>query len=257
MTPALSGRIPQYAQIAQRLLDDISAGRYPDDSLLPAEPELCRMFGVSRVTVRGAMRELELRGVIVRRSGIGTRVRSAAVRDRFVHESSTVEDIINFTADLKFETLQSGAIAADPALAARLGCRVGESFARIEGLRRSQETGRPVCLSMHYLPAAYAAIAPRFDGMVGSLAAALARQFGESIDEVHQLIEADNINTRQSRLLAAKARDAAIVTWRWYRSGAGHLLLASRSMFPKDRYSYALTSRRAPVLPVHTRVDPA
>ncbi len=63
MTPSLSGRIPQYALIAQQLLEDISRGRYPDDSLLPAEPELCRMFGVSRVTVRGAMRELELRGV--------------------------------------------------------------------------------------------------------------------------------------------------------------------------------------------------
>jgi GntR family transcriptional regulator len=253
MTPSLSGRIPQYALIAQQLLEDISSGRYPDDSLLPAEPELCRMFGVSRVTVRGAMRELELRGVIVRRSGIGTRVRSAALRDRFVHESSTVEDIINFTADLKFETLSSDNVVADAALAQRLGCRLAESFVCVEGLRRSQATGRPVCFSTHYAPAAFAAIAPRFDGMVGSLAAALARRFGETIDEVHQVIEAENLNARQAKLLAAKARDAAIVTWRWYRSAAGRLLLASRSMFPKDRYSYALTSRRAPVLPVHTR----
>ena len=88
MTPALSGRIPQYAQIAQRLLDDISAGRYPDDSLLPAEPELCRMFGVSRVTVRGAMRELELRGVIVRRSGIGTRPGSSGGSIRWIIQSA-------------------------------------------------------------------------------------------------------------------------------------------------------------------------
>jgi len=253
MTPSLSGRIPQYAQIAQQLLEDISRGRYPDDSLLPAEPELCRMFGVSRVTVRGAMRELELRGVIVRRSGVGTRVRSAALRDRFVHESSTVEDIINFTADFKFETLKSESIAADGALAQRLGCRIAESVVRIHGLRRSQASGWPVCLSTHYVPTAFAAIVPRFDGMVGSLAAALARHFGETIDEVHQVIEAENLSAQEAKQLASKPRDAAIVTWRWYRSAAGRLLLASRSMFPKDRYSYKLTSRRAPVLPVHTR----
>jgi DNA-binding GntR family transcriptional regulator len=253
MTPSLSGRVPQYAQIAQQLLEDITSGHYPDNSLLPAEPELCRMFGVSRVTVRGAMRELELRGVIVRRSGIGTRVRTAALRDRFVHESSTVEDIIRFTADLKFEILSAGNVVADAALVQRLGCRPDETFVRVEGLRRSQETGQPVCLSVHYTPAAYAAIVPRFDGMVGSLAAALARQFGETVDEVHQVIEAENLNASEARLLAARKRDAAIVTRRWYRSGAGRLLLASRSMFPKDRYSYALTSRRAPVLPVHSR----
>lgn len=253
MTPSLSGRLPQYAQIAQRLLEDIASGRYPDDALLPAEPELCRMFGVSRVTVRGAMRELELRGLIVRRSGVGTRVRSAALRDRFVHESSTVEDIVRFTADLKFEILNAANVSADAVLAERLGCQPDETFVRVEGLRRSQETGQPVCLSVHYAPAAFAAIVPRFDGIVGSLAASLARQFGETIDEVHQIIEAENLNASEARLLAARARDAAIVTRRWYRSGTARLLLASRSMFPKDRYSYAVTSRRTPVLPIHNR----
>jgi GntR family transcriptional regulator len=251
VTSLLSGRVPQYAQIAQQLLQDIASGRYPDDSLLPAEAELCRMFGVSRMTVRGAMRELELRGIIVRRSGVGTRVRSAVLRDRFVHESSTVEEIINFTSDLQFDTLSVETLVTDADLARQLKCQPTESVVHVEGLRRSSENRRPVCLSHHYVPAAFSSVVPNFDGMIGSLAAALARQFGETIDEVHQVIEAENLNARDAKLLSSRTRDAAIVTWRWYRSTTGSLLLASRSLFPKDRYSYALTSRRAAFLPVY------
>ena len=43
---------PRYLVLAQALMDDIRSGRYPLDSLLPTEIELCQQFNVSRHTVR-------------------------------------------------------------------------------------------------------------------------------------------------------------------------------------------------------------
>ena len=67
-----SGAIPLYHQsylvIRQRLLE----GVYPQDKPLPSEEDMRHEFGVSRVTIRRALAELEGEGLIQRRRGSGT-----------------------------------------------------------------------------------------------------------------------------------------------------------------------------------------
>jgi GntR family transcriptional regulator, transcriptional repressor for pyruvate dehydrogenase complex len=62
--------------VADRLLDEIVSGRYPPGSRLPTEPELCAAMGVSRATVREAMKSLQQRGVTSIEQGRGTFVTS-------------------------------------------------------------------------------------------------------------------------------------------------------------------------------------
>ena len=63
---------PQYVLVAQRLIGDIASGRYPVGSLLPAELALCTQLGVSRHTIREAIRRLQERGLVRRQRGVGT-----------------------------------------------------------------------------------------------------------------------------------------------------------------------------------------
>jgi DNA-binding FadR family transcriptional regulator len=61
------------ARIAEDLERSISQGRLPKDGSLPSEQSLARFYGVSRTTVREALRHLAARGVVVQHPGRRTR----------------------------------------------------------------------------------------------------------------------------------------------------------------------------------------
>ncbi len=239
----LTDRSPLYAQVAQEILNRIHRGDYTLGALLPTEHELCEAFGVSRVTIRGAMKELELRGIISRQPGVGTRVERTTPRDRFIHESSSVEDVLQFTQEMRFRQTSATLVSVNEETALAIGARASAKFLRIEGLR-VVGGGETICHSTHFVPARFAAHATDFDGQKGSLAALLASRAGIEIDELDQSLEAINLDKDEAALLGVREDEAALATWRRYRGEGDVLLIATRSLFPKDRYSYSLRNRR-------------
>jgi GntR family transcriptional regulator of arabinose operon len=74
---------PKYLQVYGALRRDIESGRWKDGEQLPSELELVRTFGVSRITVTRAVRDLYQAGLVERLAGSGTFVkhrRTAAAR---------------------------------------------------------------------------------------------------------------------------------------------------------------------------------
>ena len=60
-------------QVVQEILSGIEAGNLVrDNGILPSETELSQRFEVSRATIREALSQLEQRGVVTRRHGVGT-----------------------------------------------------------------------------------------------------------------------------------------------------------------------------------------
>ncbi|RKN43940.1 FadR family transcriptional regulator [Streptomyces hoynatensis] len=60
--------------VVEVLVDRIAGGDFPPGSSLPTEPELCERFGVSRTTIREAVKSLEAKGLARARQGSGTTV---------------------------------------------------------------------------------------------------------------------------------------------------------------------------------------
>ena len=56
---SISSKKPLYYQLQQTLLKWIEGGDYPPGSILPSEKQLQDSFGISRTTVRMALKELE------------------------------------------------------------------------------------------------------------------------------------------------------------------------------------------------------
>jgi GntR family histidine utilization transcriptional repressor len=53
-------------------MDGLASGRWPPGALMPSEAELVAEFGVSRMTVSRALRELQAAGLVQRTQGVGT-----------------------------------------------------------------------------------------------------------------------------------------------------------------------------------------
>jgi DNA-binding FadR family transcriptional regulator len=60
--------------VIEALVDQIVSGQLPAGSQLPSEPALCEIFGVSRITMREAVKSLEDKGLALVRQGSGTTV---------------------------------------------------------------------------------------------------------------------------------------------------------------------------------------
>jgi GntR family histidine utilization transcriptional repressor len=65
---------PIFQRIKDYLVSEIASGRWKEGDLVPSEQALVRQFGVSRMTVNRAVRELTAEHVLVRRQGSGTYV---------------------------------------------------------------------------------------------------------------------------------------------------------------------------------------
>ncbi len=86
--------LPVYIQITELLTREITAGLYAAGDRLPPEAELATKLGVAVGTLRKALLELELRGMLERRQGSGTYVRqnsSTAPQGKSVYEFFKLE----------------------------------------------------------------------------------------------------------------------------------------------------------------------
>jgi GntR family histidine utilization transcriptional repressor len=127
-TPGGPGTAPvpaPFARIKQHLKEGLAAGRWPPGALMPSEAELVASFGVSRMTVNRALRELQAEGLVQRSQGVGT----FAAPLHQVSSTLTIRDLqeeISARGHLHHAVvhLQQRQPAAE-ALAAQLGVAVG------------------------------------------------------------------------------------------------------------------------------------
>jgi len=116
-----------YLRVKQHLKDGLAAGRWPPGALMPSEAELTAQFGVSRMTVSRAIRELQADGLVDRAQGVGT---FAAPLHR-VSSTLTIHDLQEeiearghrHAAEVHVQRAE----AATPRLAEQLGVATGAS----------------------------------------------------------------------------------------------------------------------------------
>lgn len=124
----------------------------PPGERLPSEPALAKQLGVSRATLREAMRTFEGQGLIRRQQGVGTFVvgRSQVI-DSGLEVLESIETMARKThlnvsmGDLKVTDIQAGAPEASI-------MNVGEGAALIQVARVIEAEGRPVAYLIDILP---------------------------------------------------------------------------------------------------------
>ena len=113
----------RYQEVADSLLGQIANDRHPVGAMLPSELELCQQFGVSRYTVREALRRLGDMGVVTRRQGSGTLVRAREPAAKYVQTLGSLGEFLNYPEDTRLYILAARERVADKALADMLDGR--------------------------------------------------------------------------------------------------------------------------------------
>lgn len=92
-----------YNQVEKIIKQDIIDGKLEYNEKLPSELELCEKFGVSRITIRKAIHELENQGYVIAKPGRGTFVIEKVKKDIHLLDISGFSDGIgNNEGKLKF-----------------------------------------------------------------------------------------------------------------------------------------------------------
>jgi GntR family transcriptional regulator len=129
--------VPLYRQLMALLTSRITGGLLKPGDVLPSERQLCEEFGLSRTTVREALRALNRQGLIRTVPGRGAFVATPRP-DLTVKVSLT-----GFTGDVRREgmtpssrLLDAGLIISPaPALIELLGLQAGDEVVKLERLR--------------------------------------------------------------------------------------------------------------------------
>ena len=149
--PRLGGALMS-AHAAQRLLQEIAAGRWAAADRLPPEVELAAALGVSRTVVRDALSELERGGYIERVRGIGTVVNRgvAALDHRMDRKVEFTRRIAESGRTPHTDHLLVTRQAADADAAAALGMTPGQTVLVVT--KRMLADDVPVLLCTDTLP---------------------------------------------------------------------------------------------------------
>lgn len=221
-----------YARVKQHLKNGLAAGRWPAGALMPSEAELVAEFGVSRMTVNRALRELQAEGLVARTQGVGTFAAplhkvASTLTLHDLHDEITARGHVHH-AVVHLQQAQ----AAPPALAAQLGVAPGSTV--FHTLIVHHEDGLPLQCEDRYVNPACAP---------GYLAADFTRttptQFlfaTTALWRAQYAIEAAAPTAQEAQLLGIASTEACLIMVRRTFTRTAPITIA-RLVHPGQRYS--------------------
>lgn len=233
---------PLYKQVKDRLLELLSDGTVPPMGKLDSERELVERYGVSRITVRQAMRELVAEGHLRSHPGKGFYATGRSTSRAF-----ELELLRSFTATALQHGLTPGArlisgetIPADDRLAAALHMRVGEPVIALKRLRLLN--GQPVAVAEDWIEAGKTPGLLQLDwaGRNHSLYDELRRRYGLHPVRGETVLSSRLATAQEAKLLELKRPAAVLTVDQIAFDGGGHPINATRSIHHPTRYPLRL-----------------
>ncbi len=205
--------VPAYHQLAEILQQRI-ATLSDDDRLrpLPSEGDLSRQYGLSRITVRQALKSLESRGLVYSAQGRGSFPTVPRVKG--------ISGFHSFTAEVRRNGQEPGTLVLDartvPALPTEIAGKLDEpeDGPQVHLRRLRLIDGEPIAVEDAWLPCSLFPDLDPADAGTGSLYAHLADRWGIEPEWTDALIEPDRASSEVATLLKIGTGDPVLIAWR-------------------------------------------
>jgi GntR family transcriptional regulator len=192
--------VPYFAQVIDNIRERVADGTWPPGTQIPGEPELCKLFAVSRTVIRQALAELDHDGLVVRKKGKGTFIAEPKISESLVQRlTGFYEDMVDRGHTPVTRVLQQQVKPANSKIAAHLAIKQGTPIIEIERLRFIED--EPIVLVTTHLPHALCPDAATTDFSALSLYQFLEEHYGLVIVRGHRTLEAVAANEYEARSL--------------------------------------------------------
>ncbi len=235
-------RRPLYAQVHDRLLAFIRDSGMEPGERLPSEATLADRLGVSRATLREALRLLEEEGVIVRRHGVGTFV--AANR----HLESGLERLESVLAlagrqgmETRMEDLEVHVVRADRSVAERLAVEPGTFLTCV--CRTILVEDRPVAYLEDLVLTEWLSPDHLDEAFNGSVLDLLRRLYPQRVQEALAEITAVDAGPSLARRLGVDPGGALLLLEETLFDATGAPIGFSRNYFVPERFRFHVVRR--------------
>ena len=228
---AATSAMALYEQVKDFIASKIQEGAWRAGDRLPSESELVTQFGISRMTVNRALRELSEQGRIVRVAGVGSFVAEEKPQSTLLQIANLASEIRQRGHDYRCDVLAVERVSASLEVAAALDLRTGESV--FHSLCIHREDGLPVQLEDRYVNPRQV---PQFAAQDFTLlqpSEYLVRNV--PFDQVEHVVDAVMPSAEQAALLEMPATEPCLLLTRrtWSR---GIPITVVRCLHPASRY---------------------
>ena len=228
------GEGPKYLQLRNVIRKAILSGALAHEDALPAERDIAEFSGLSRVTVRNAIKLLVNEGALIQRRGSGSFV---SARPKDMQQSSTL--LASFSTEMarrgliaRSIWLERGHFFPSPDEIFALGLSQNSRVARLERVRCADD--QPMAVERAALPIT---ILPEPDTVGDSLYAALS-ELGHAPARAVQKISAVNLGKSDAKLLNVPQGSAGLKIERVFYLANGTASEFTRSLYRGDAYEF-------------------
>lgn len=231
-----------YLQVIDRLKNDIAKGVFKEKEKLPSEYELAKSLGVSRATLREALRLLEEENVIVRRHGVGTFVSPKPLFTSGIEHLTSISSMIR-KAGMEPGTIYLSSSKTFPSEEdiKRFHCKKDEHVITIERVRTAN--GEPVvyCVDKvlkQYLPADF------LSREEGSIFTAIEESGQIRVTHAIAFIDPTGYHEVASPILECEPETALLVLTQLHYNDNEQVVLFSKNYFKADKFSFHVVRKR-------------
>jgi GntR family transcriptional regulator len=233
--------LPLYRRIEADLRDRIRAGELPPGARVETELELMERYGVSRATVRQALRGLIVDASFEVRRGLGTFVAAA----RFEH---TIGGFYSYSREIerhgrqpRTRVLGLGLEPADDTVGAALGIAPGTAVVALRRIRLADD--EPLVVETSRLPAARFPALEKVDFSTARLYDTLTTSYGCRPSRARETFEPILLSASEGELLGQRRGEPALRVERVAFDQDDQPIEHCRSTVRGDRYRYAVELR--------------